>query len=73
MTDFIAVTGGYIHILDPSELLRIIQTTEEFVRRSESQTITPMMAFDSRLIVRAEHYLKADSLNVEIVTHFIDR
>jgi len=73
MSDFMAATGGYIHILDPSELLRIIQTTEEFVRRSESQTITPMMAFDSRLMVRAEHCIEAGSLNVEILTHFSNR
>lgn len=73
MLDFMNATGGYIHILDPSELLRIVQTTEELVRRSESQTITPMMAFDSRLIARAEHCVEAGSLNVEIVTHFVDR
>lgn len=72
MLDFMKATGGYIHILDPSELLRIVQTTEEFVRRSESQTITPMMAFDSRLIERARHCAEARSLNVEIITHFAD-
>ncbi|MGN8118073.1 hypothetical protein [Labrys sp. 22185] len=73
MLDFMEATGGYIHILDPSELLRIVQTTEELVRRSERQTITPMMAFDSRLIARAERCVEAASLNVEIITHFVDR
>lgn len=73
MLDFMEATGGYIHILDPSELLRIVQTSEEFVRRSESQAITPMMAFDSRLIARAEHCIEDGSLNVEIITHFVDR
>lgn len=73
MLDFMEATGGYIHILDPSELLRIVQTTEGLVRRSESQTITPMMAFDSCLIARAGQCLESGSLNVEIVTHFVDR
>lgn len=72
MLDFITATGGYLHILDPSELLRIVQTTAELVRRSESQMITPMMAFDSRLIVRAEHCVEVGSLHVEIVTHFVE-
>lgn len=73
MHDFMTATGGYLHLLDPSELLRIVQTTAEFVRRSESQLVTPMMAFDSRLIARAEQCAANGSLVVEIVTHFEDR
>lgn len=70
MAEFMATTRGYLHILDPSELLRIVQIAEELVRRSESQTLTPMMAFDSRFIARAETCLEARSLNVEIITRF---
>lgn len=70
MVEFVRATRGYLHLLDPSELLRVVQIAEELVRRSESQTITPMMALDSRFIERAETCLKARSLNVEIITRF---
>jgi hypothetical protein len=70
MVDFAKATHGYLHILDPSELLRIVQIAEQLVRRSESQTITPMMALDSRFIERADTCIDAKSLNVEIITHF---
>lgn len=70
MLEFMQATGGYLHILDPSELLRIVQVADELVCRSESQTITPMMAFDSRLIERAKTCAEAKSLNVEIITRF---
>jgi hypothetical protein len=70
MVEFIKATRGYLHILDPTELLRIVQITEELVRRSESQTITPMMALDSRFIERAETCVEAQALNVEIITRF---
>jgi hypothetical protein len=70
MVEFVKETRGYLHILDPSELLRIVQVTEELVRLSESQTVTPMMALDSRLLERVKTYIKEKSLNVEIITRF---
>lgn len=70
MVEFAKATGGYLHLLDPSELLRIVQVAEELVRRSESQTITPMMAFDSRFIERAKTSFEARSLKVKIITRF---
>ena len=70
MVEFVKATHGYLHILDPSELLRIVQTAEQLVRLSESQTIAPMMALDSRFIERAETCIAAKSLNVEIITRF---
>lgn len=72
MKDFMEATGGFLHILDPSELLRIVQTTAELVRRSKYQAMPPMMAFDSRLIARAEQCVEDGSLNVQIITHFVD-
>lgn len=72
MYEFMSQTRGYLHILDPSELLRMVQIAEGLVRRSESQTITPMMALDTRFIKRAQTYFDAQSLNVEIITHFVD-
>lgn len=70
MVEFVKASRGYLHLLDPSELLRIVQIAEELVKRSESQTITPMMALDSRFIERAETCVKERSLNVEIITRF---
>jgi len=70
MAEFMEATRGYLHILDPSELLRIVQVAEEIVSRSESQTITPMMALDSRFIERTATCVEAKSLNVEIITRF---
>lgn len=70
MLEFMQATQGYLHLIDPSELLRIVQVADELVRRSESQTITPMMAFDSRLIERVKTCAEAKSLNVEIITRF---
>jgi hypothetical protein len=70
MVEFAKATQGYLHILDPSELLRIVQTAEQLVRRSESQIITQMMALDSRFIERADTCIDAKSLNVEIITRF---
>jgi hypothetical protein len=70
MLEFMEVTRGYLHILDPSELLRIVQVADELVYRSESQRITPMMAFDSQLIERAKTCAEAKSLNIEIITRF---
>lgn len=70
MVEFVKATRGYFHILDPSELLRIVQVAEELVRRSESQTITPMMALDSRFLERVKTCVEARSLNVEIITRF---
>ena len=72
MHEFMSQTRGYLHILDPSELLRIVQAAEGIVRRSESQTMTAMMAFDTRFIERARRCLDAQSLNIEIITCFID-
>lgn len=70
MVEFVKAAHGYLHIVDPSELLRIVQTAEQLVRRSESQTVAPMMALDSRFIERAETCIDAKSLNVEIITRF---
>ncbi|MES2442283.1 MAG: hypothetical protein V4574_05585 [Pseudomonadota bacterium] len=68
MCDFTKVTGGYLHIVDPSELLRIVQAAAMIAKRSK--TVTPMMAFDTRLIARFEQALESRRLNLEIITRF---
>jgi len=70
MFDFMKATGGYLHIVDPSELLRIVQAAGMIAKRGK--TTTPMMAFDSRFITRAEYAAKDGRLNVEIITRFED-
>lgn len=49
---FMKETGGYLHILDPAELLRIVQAAEMIVENSER--LTKMMAFDWYLLERAK-------------------
>ena len=48
-------TRGFLHILDPSELLRIVQAASMISARGK--TTTPMMAFDYWLMKRAEHFV----------------
>jgi hypothetical protein len=47
---------GFLHILDPKELLRIVQAARTIA--APSKVLTPMMAFDSMLIQRTEHLVK---------------
>lgn len=50
--DFTRSTGGYLHIVDPAELLRIVQVAEIVVDRG--QITTRMMGFDWYLLERAK-------------------
>jgi hypothetical protein len=49
-------TRGFLHILDPSELLRIVQAASMISARGK--TTTSMMAFDHWLMKRAEHFVE---------------
>jgi hypothetical protein len=63
--DFVKATGGFLHLLDISELLRIVQAAEMIARHS-TQT-TPMMAFDSYLIARFEKAVEAGTLCIHVL------
>lgn len=50
--EFMKTTGGYLHILDPAELLRIVQAAGMIAEDSERLSV--MMAFDWYLMERAK-------------------
>ncbi|RJS92030.1 hypothetical protein [Salinisphaera sp. Q1T1-3] len=66
--NFMAETGGFVHILDIGELLRIVQAAEMIAERSE--TITPLMAFDYYLVERAKKTLETGTLCIEVLLRF---
>lgn len=70
MTDFMRATGGFAHLLDIAELLRIVQAAEMIAARG--QTTTPMMAFDYYLIERAKTAAEAGKLCIQVLLRFAD-
>lgn len=70
MQDFMGATGGFAHLLDISELLRIVQAAEMIAARGT--TTTPMMAFDYYLIERAKKAADAGTLCIEVLLRFAD-
>ncbi|MCC5997348.1 MAG: hypothetical protein JJU18_13375 [Oceanicaulis sp.] len=70
MRDFMGATGGFAHLLDISELLRIVQAAEMIAARGA--TTTSMMAFDYYLMERAKKAADADTLCIEVLLRFVD-
>ena len=70
LKEFLEAAGGFLHILDPSELLRSVQTALQSSRMS--QKITPMLAFDATLYKRWEEACKIESPNFRVITRFVD-
>jgi hypothetical protein len=70
MRDFMNATGGFAHLLDISELLRIVQAVEMIATRGT--TITPMMAFDYYLMERAKKAADTGTLCIEVLLRFVD-
>ncbi len=70
MRDFMAATGGFAHLLDISELLRVVQAAEKIA--AQGTTITLMMAFDSYLVERAEIAANKGTLCIEVLLRFVD-
>jgi hypothetical protein len=68
MTDFMEATGGFAHVLDIAELLRIVQAAEMIAARG--RTTTPMMAFDYYLVERAKKAADAGTLCIEVLLRF---
>lgn len=68
--EFVAATGGFPHLLDISELLRVVQAAEMIV--TKSNTLTPMMAFDYYLMQRIEKAVEAGTLCIEILLRLSD-
>ncbi len=67
---FMKTTGGFLHLLDISELLRIVQAAEMIAARGT--TTTPMMAFDYYLMERVKKTLAAGTLCIEVLLRFAD-
>lgn len=68
--DFMAATGGFPHLLDISELLRIVQAAEMIAARGT--TTTPMMAFDYYLMERIKKAVEAGTLCIEVLLRLTD-
>lgn len=66
--DFVKTTGGFPHLLDISELLRIVQAAEMIAARGK--TTTPMMAFYYYLIERLKKSVDAGTLCIEVLLRF---
>lgn len=65
ISEFMEATGGYIHLLDVAELLRVVQAAETISKSSKA--ITPLMALDYYLLQRAERTKDAGTLVVEVL------
>ncbi|MBL8517775.1 MAG: hypothetical protein JNM76_12500 [Betaproteobacteria bacterium] len=63
--EFMSATKGFIHLLDVSELLRVVQSAEMIAERGERTT--RLMAFDFYLMERAKFSAKRGTLCVEIL------
>jgi hypothetical protein len=62
---FMERTQGFIHILDPAELLRVVQAAEMIFENST--TLTKMMCFDYYLVKRAEVIANNPSLIAHVL------
>lgn len=65
IADFMEATGGFIHLLDLAELLRIIQAAEMISRGSKN--VTPLMALDYYLMTRSERTRDAGTLCIQVL------
>jgi hypothetical protein len=68
--DFMSATGGFPHLLDISELLRVVQAAEMIAARGK--TTTPIMAFDYYLMQRAQKAVESGTLCIEVLLRFAD-
>jgi hypothetical protein len=66
--EFMTATGGFLHLLDIAELLRIVQAAEMIAARGTKTT--PMMAFNYYLIERAKKAREAGTLCIEVLLRF---
>jgi hypothetical protein len=65
LREFCKQTGGFLHILDPSELLRVVQSAGQIASLGKATTI--MMAFDSYLMERANKVVEVGHLCLEVL------
>lgn len=65
MAEFCRANSAIVHILDPAELLRIVQAAQALAERDPSAKA--IEAFDCLLTMRAEQVLEADHLCISIL------
>lgn len=65
IADFMEATGGFIHLLDLPELLRVVQAAE--ILSKGSTKVTPLMAFDYYLMERAERTRDVGTLCIQVL------
>ena len=70
IAEFVDATGGFPHLLDISELLRVVQAAEMIAKRGKATT--SMMAFDYYLMERFKKAVVAETLAIEVVLRFAD-
>ena len=63
--DVMEASGGFLHILDPTELLRVVQAARAIV--AAGKAVTPMMALDFYLIKRTEHLIEAGHPSFDVL------
>lgn len=65
IAEFVEATGGFLHLLDVAELLRVVQAAEVISRGSSKET--RLMALDRYLVGRAERTLDAGTLCIQVL------
>lgn len=65
LREFAQEAGGYLHILDPTELLRVVQSAHTI--SGMSKAVTLMMAFDYYLIERFKKAIESNRANFEMI------
>jgi len=68
INEFANATKSYLHLLDISELLRVVQAAEMI--SAHSLAATRMEAFDGYLIERFRRAIEVGSLRIEILLRF---
>jgi hypothetical protein len=61
---------AFFHILDPGQLLRVVQAAGMIARRSKSVTL--LMAFDHLLMERAKRSWKLQTPDFDVIHSFVD-
>ena len=67
---FMEKTGGFVHILDVRELMRVVQAATEI--SSMGKKTTMLMAFDFYLIERAKYSLEQESPDFSVLLRVVD-
>jgi len=63
--NFMISTNAYIHLVDPSELMRIVQAAN--IIHSKNSNISKIEAFDFYLLERAKMAVEKETLNIQVV------